>query len=84
MARANAVQSELLQPGSESGRFATAGLTGVSMSIVSDVEEFVFESGGDRMLLRLLLEMNKPVTQQVFQDRTRRDDKYYLASNNGR
>jgi len=40
MARAKAVQSELLQPGSESGRFATAGLTGVSMSMfmVVDVE----------------------------------------------
>jgi len=84
MARAKAVQSELLQPGSESGRFATAGLTGVFMSMVTDVEEFVFESGGDRMLSRLLVEMDKPVEQQVSQDRTRRGGKFYLALKNGR
>jgi len=52
--------------------------------MVTDVEEFVFESGGDRMLSRLLVEMDKPVEQQVSQDRTRRGGKFYLALKNGR
>jgi len=36
------------------------------------------------MLPRFLVEITKPVEQQVFEDRTRRDGMYYLALNNGR